>query len=78
MSITAPSLSKSSNHSNQYRKTIGHALSLRPGLEVMEAATVGNEYAQAIRDAWQFRFPVRAVTPEEFARMLDGGVCFHG
>ena len=55
-----------------------NAPSLRPGLPMMEAAAEGQPEACAIRDAWQFRHPVKVMTRAEYESLIErcSGVVF--
>jgi hypothetical protein len=55
------------------RAAMKSAPSLRPGTQMMEAASMGNVEAIMIRNAWAFRFPVRVVSREEFEEMVEKG-----
>ena len=54
------------------------ALSLRPDATVMDAYIAGNGFAQAIVECWRFKFPIRTVTPEQFAEMMYNRAVFIG
>jgi hypothetical protein len=61
------------------RQMLKSAPSLRPGLAMMEAAAEGNLQACAVRDAWQFKEPIRKVSREQFEAMVTRNpVVFHG
>lgn len=49
------------------------ARSLKPGVEMMNGCVAGDPEAIEIRDSWQFSFPVRVVSREEFADMEERG-----
>jgi hypothetical protein len=49
------------------------ARSLKPGVAMMNACVAGDPEAIEIRDSWQFSFPVRVVSREEFAGMEERG-----
>jgi len=58
------------------------AQSLKPGIQMMEAAALGQPEACAIRDAWAFRANratrVKVVSRAEFAEMVEKGTVTFG
>lgn len=65
-----------------FRETSRAALkpqpSQRPGPSMMDGCIVGNTEAIAVRNSWQFSFPVRMVSRVEFEAMVErqGSVVF--
>jgi hypothetical protein len=62
----------------QSRAALKSAPSLRPGLAMMDGCVCGNPEALSIRDAWKCNHPIKTVSRDEFAAMVERGTVTFG